>query len=101
MNKEMLDYKSSSKEELSIRKDFFEHYKNNPIPTFGNRYCQHFEYMFVFSKNCNITTFRYQLISEGIMLFGNYYALFKLVRDYIVFWRFFVVDNNKEQRSKD
>ena len=35
------------------------------------------------------------------MLFGNYYALFKLVRDYIVFWRFFVVDGNKEQRSKD
>jgi len=27
------------------------YYKNNPIPTTGNRYHQHFEYMFVFSKN--------------------------------------------------
>ncbi len=26
------------------------YYKNNPIPTAGNRYHQHFEYMFVFSK---------------------------------------------------
>lgn len=26
------------------------YYKNNPIPTNGNRYHQHFEYMFVFSK---------------------------------------------------
>lgn len=26
------------------------YYKNNPIPTGGNRYHQHFEYMFVFSK---------------------------------------------------
>ena len=29
----------------------------------------------------------YQLISEAILLFSNYYALFKIVRDYIVFWR--------------
>jgi site-specific DNA-methyltransferase (adenine-specific) len=27
------------------------YYKNNPMPTTGNRYHQHFEYMFVFSKN--------------------------------------------------
>merc|ERR1711868_307475 len=27
----------------------------------------------------------YQLISEAILLFANYYALFKLVRDYIIF----------------
>ena len=27
------------------------YYKNNPIPTAGNRYHQHFEYMFVFSKD--------------------------------------------------
>ncbi len=26
------------------------YYKNNPMPTTGNRYHQHFEYMFVFSK---------------------------------------------------
>ena len=26
------------------------YYKNNPIPTAGNRYHQHFEYMFIFSK---------------------------------------------------
>lgn len=57
----------------------------------------------VLAQHVSLTwsTHWYQLISEGIMLFGNYYALFKLVRDYIVFWRFFVVDNNKEQRSKD
>lgn len=27
------------------------YYKNNPMPTTGNRYHQHFEYMFAFSKN--------------------------------------------------
>jgi site-specific DNA-methyltransferase (adenine-specific) len=26
------------------------YYKNNPIPTAGKRYHQHFEYMFCFSK---------------------------------------------------
>ncbi|MCC7431160.1 site-specific DNA-methyltransferase [bacterium] len=28
------------------------YYKNNPMPQTGNRYHQHFEYMFVFSKGC-------------------------------------------------
>lgn len=40
----------------------------------------------------------YQLISEAILLFANYYALFKLVRDYIIFWRLGSVDKEgKEQ----
>ena len=32
MKNEMIDYKSSSKEEVTIRKEFLEHYKKNPIP---------------------------------------------------------------------
>jgi len=34
----------------------------------------------------------YQLLSEALMLFSNYYALFKVLRDYIVFWRFYCSD---------
>ena len=29
----------------------------------------------------------YQMISEATLLFANYYSLFKLVRDYIVFMK--------------
>jgi len=29
----------------------------------------------------------YMLLSESILLFANYYALFKLMRDYLVFMR--------------
>ena len=36
----------------------------------------------------------YQLISEAILLFANYYALFKLVRDYIIFWRLGSIDKD-------
>ncbi len=30
---------------------------------------------------------RYMLISESLLLFANYYALFKVMRDYLVFMR--------------
>ena len=39
----------------------------------------------------------YQLLSEALMLFSNYYALFKVLRDYIVFWRFFCNEPDPEQ----
>merc|ERR1711974_351508 len=39
----------------------------------------------------------YQLLSEALMLFSNYYALFKVLRDYIVFWRFFCNEPDPDQ----
>ena len=41
----------------------------------------------------------YQLISEAILLFSNYYALFKIVRDYIVFWRISTPNVNPEKEK--
>lgn len=44
----------------------------------------------------------YQLISEAILLFSNYYALFKIVRDYIVFWRITTPNiSTPEKKEKD
>lgn len=48
---------SSFKQALSFKENGFSihdtmiYYKNNPMPTTGNRYHQHFEYMFAFSKD--------------------------------------------------
>ena len=39
----------------------------------------------------------YQLISEAILLFTNYYSLFKIVRDYIVFSRFSYTDKESKE----
>ena len=41
----------------------------------------------------------YQLLSEALMLFSNYYALFKVLRDYIVFWRFFCNDSDSPETA--
>lgn len=38
----------------------------------------------------------YQLISEAILLFANYYALFKLTRDYLVFWKMSPAEKGKD-----
>ena len=40
---------------------------------------------------------RYQLISEAILLFTNYYSLFKIVRDYIVFSRLSYTDKEGKE----
>ena len=39
----------------------------------------------------------YQLISEAILLFTNYYSLFKIVRDYIVFSRLSYTDKEGKE----
>ena len=42
----------------------------------------------------------YQLISEAILLFTNYYSLFKIVRDYIVFSRLSYTDKEGKENWK-
>jgi hypothetical protein len=44
------------------------------------------------------STHWYMLISEAILLFANYYALFKAARDYIVFMR---VNNSEEELMQE
>lgn len=41
----------------------------------------------------------YQLISEALLLFTNYYALFKLLRDYLVFWK--MSNNITDKEAKE
>lgn len=42
------------------------------------------------------STLWYQLISEAILLFANYYALFKLARDYLIFYKMSPGDKEKD-----
>ena len=70
-------------------------------------YCSHIENMFyqhyryksntMWAKITNILSPRYQLISEAILLFTNYYSLFKIVRDYIVFSRLSYTDKEGKE----
>ncbi len=60
---------------------------------------------YTINYSLQLTSFRssqwYQLISESLMLFANYYALFQLVRDYMVFWKLYdSFDKCKENENK-
>lgn len=45
------------------------------------------------------STYWYQLISEAILLFANYYVLFKLIRDYLVLWKIYLVESTLQAKD--
>lgn len=53
----------------------------------------------VLAQHLSLTwsSFWYQLISESLLLFANYYSLFKLLRDYLVFWRLSALDKGDKE----